>query len=126
MTGALVDEPSGCGGVVSVNQFNHDMFTLKDKVAYADGAIAKEIIAENKCGTVLMMAVDKGLEIPTHHADADVLVQVVDGTVEFTLEGASMRMSVGDALLMRPRQNHSLRAVERFKVVVTKLNASRC
>lgn len=122
----LMDEPSGCGGVVSVNQFIHDMFTLKDKVAYAERAIAKEIIAENKCGTVLMMAVDKGLEIPTHHADADVLVQVVDGTVEFTLEGASMRMSEGDALLMRPRQNHSLRAVERFKVVVTKLNASRC
>ncbi len=126
MAGALVDEPSGCGGVVSVNQFNHDMFTLKDKVAYADGAIAKEIIAENKCSTVLMMAVDKGLEIPTHYADADVLVQVVDGTVEFTLEDASMRMSEGDALLMRPRQNHSLRAVERFKVVVTKLNAPRC
>ena len=37
------------------------MFTLKDKVAYAEGAIAKEIIAENKCGTILIMAVDNGL-----------------------------------------------------------------
>jgi len=99
------------------------MFRLKDKVQYVSGQIAKEIIVRNNSGISILMAVDQGLEIPTHSADADVLVQIVDGSMEFTLEGEVIRMSEGDALTMKPGVKHSLKATGRFKVLVTKLNA---
>ena len=53
------------------------MFRLKDRIPYADGSIAKEIVMQNHSGLSLLMAVDKGLEIPTHTANADVLVQII-------------------------------------------------
>lgn len=98
------------------------MFKLKDRIDYIGGTIAKDTILHNSGGMAVIMAVDKGLEIPTHSANADVLVQILDGSMEFTLEGSVIHMSKGDALTMSPGQKHSLKATERFKVLVTKLN----
>lgn len=99
------------------------MFRLKDRIPYADGFIAKEIVMQNHSGLSLLMAVDKGLEIPTHTANADVLVQVIDGSMEFNIEDKVLELKEGDALTMTPGVKHSLKATERFKVLVTKLNA---
>lgn len=99
------------------------MFRLKDRIPYADGSIAKEIVMQNPSGLSLLMAVDKGLEIPTHTANADVLVQVIDGSMEFNIEDKVLELKEGDALTMTPGVKHSLKATERFKVLVTKLNA---
>ena len=99
------------------------MFRLKDRIPYADGSIAKEIVMQNHSRLSLLMAVDKGLEIPTHTANADVLVQVIDGSMEFNIEDKVLELKEGDALTMTPGMKHSLKATERFKVLVTKLNA---
>lgn len=99
------------------------MFRLKDRIPYADGSIAKEIVMQNHSGLSLLMAVDKGLEIPTHTANADVLVQVIDGSMEFNIEDKVLELKEGDVLTMTPGVKHSLKATERFKVLVTKLNA---
>lgn len=99
------------------------MFRLKDRIPYADGSIAKEIVMQNHSELSLLMAVDKGLEIPTHTANADVLVQVIDGSMEFNIEDKVLELKEGDALTMTPGVKHSLKATERFKVLVTKLNA---
>ena len=40
------------------------MFRLKDRIPYADGSIAKEIVMQNHSGLSLLMAVAKGLEVP--------------------------------------------------------------
>ncbi len=78
---------------------------------------------QNHSGLSLLMAVDKGLEIQTHTANADVLVQIIDGSMEFTLENEILKLKEGDALTITPGVKHSLKATERFKVLVTKLNA---
>ncbi len=78
---------------------------------------------QNHSGLSLLMEVDKGLEIQTHTANADVLVQIIDGSMEFTLENEILKLKEGDALTITPGVKHSLKATERFKVLVTKLNA---
>ena len=99
------------------------MFRLKDKISYADGSITKDIIMHNHSGISILMAVDKGLEIPTHTANADILVQIIEGSMEFTLGKEVLEMKEGDTLVMTPGIEHSLKATERFKVLVTKFNA---
>lgn len=51
------------------------------------------------------------------------LVQVIDGSMEFNIEDKVLELKEGDALTMTPGVKHSLKATERFKVLVTKLNA---
>lgn len=98
-------------------------FRLKDEVSYVEGTIVKKDILHNNSGISILMAVDKGLEIPTHTANADVLVQIIDGSMEFTLGHEVIALNEGDALTISPGVKHSLKATERFKVLVTKLNA---
>lgn len=95
---------------------------LREQLNYLPGDIARKVLMQNASGVMIMMAVDKGKVIPTHTAAADVLVNVIEGECEFTLEGQTVVMTEGDFLTMKPGQQHSLRAPERFKVVVTKLN----
>lgn len=95
---------------------------LREQLNYVPGDIARKILMQNASGVMVMMAVDKGKVIPSHTAAADVLVNVIEGECEFTLEGQTIVMTEGDFLTMKSGQQHSLRAPERFKVVVTKLN----
>lgn len=70
-----------------------------------------------------MMAFDKGAEIATHTAHAVAVVQILEGTCLFTLNGEERILEAGGYLVMQPDVPHSLRAPERFKMILTKLNA---
>lgn len=95
---------------------------LSSKVDYVAGQIAKEVIISNDSGIVIEMAFDKGCELPTHVAQADVLVQILEGEMDFTIEGEVHHLKAGQFITMKPNTHHSLKAVERFKMLLTKLN----
>lgn len=96
---------------------------LTDQLDYVAGDIARKVIAKNDSGLVIMMAFDTNAEIGTHTAPAVAVVQILEGTCLFTLEGKDLTMKAGDFLVMQPGTPHSLRAPERFKMLLTKLNS---
>lgn len=96
---------------------------LKDQLDYAAGQVANKVIAKNDSGLVLMMAFDKDAAIPTHTAPAVAVVQILEGVCAFTINGEEQMLNAGDYLVMQPGTPHSLRAPERFKMLLTKLNA---
>ena len=51
------------------------------------------------------------------------VVQILEGVCAFTLNGEEHMLNAGDYLVMQPDTPHSLRAPERFKMLLTKLNA---
>ena len=83
---------------------------LKDELDYTAGQVARKIIAQNDSGTVIMMAFDLNAAIPTHTAPAMAIVQIIEGTCLFTLEGRELTLKAGDYLVMQPGTPHSLRA----------------
>lgn len=96
---------------------------LKETIDYVAGEVAHKVVAKNESGLVILMAFDKGAALDTHMAPAVAVVQILEGTCAFTLEGKEMMLNEGDYLVMQPGTLHSLRAPERFKMVLTKLNA---
>lgn len=97
---------------------------LKDLIDFKAGERAVKVIVDNpEHGAGLVMALDKGVSIPEHSTNANVLVQVLEGTCEFTLEGEKNVLNEGDFILLSPGAKHSLYAPEPFKVLVTKINA---
>lgn len=94
-----------------------------EELEYADGQIANRIIAKNQSGIVILMAFDKGAALATHSAPAVAVVQILEGVCAFTIDGDERLLGAGDYLVMQPGTLHSLRAPERFKMLLTKLNA---
>lgn len=96
---------------------------LKNELDYVAGDVAHKVIAKDNSGIVILMAFDTNAEIGTHSAPAVALVQILEGTCNFTLEDKQLTLKEGDYLVMQPGTLHSLRAPERFKMLLTKLNA---
>lgn len=62
-----------------------------------------------------------GEEIPTHHADRDVVVILRTGKVSFTVEEETVELTNDNVLYMTPLENHSLVAIEDADIIVLKI-----
>ncbi|QHJ70262.1 cupin domain-containing protein [Planococcus halotolerans] len=71
---------------------------------------------------IVNMQLAAGEKIPAHDADADVLIIVNSGRVEFTVEGTIAEVSPGVMMRMTPKEKHSLRALEDSNFLVIQIN----
>ncbi len=90
-----------------------------DLVAYQAGAVVSREIVKKKTGTVTAFAFDMDQGLSEHTAPFDALVHVLDGTAEITIGGVPHTVRQGELMLMPANIPHALRAVERFKMLLT-------
>lgn len=98
-------------------------FRLGDKIEYQVTRVAGEDIMKNEYGAVTLLAFDKDAKLDDHAVPYQVMVQVLEGSLLFTVEGADHAMKAGDALVMPKMTVHHVKAAERSKVLLTKLIA---
>ena len=92
-------------------------------VDYQDGSVvSKEVIKKEK-GTVSLFAFDKGQGLSEHTAPFDALVYIVDGQAEITISGKKHFLKAGQTIIMPANNPHSLKAVERFKMLLVMIKA---
>ena len=92
---------------------------LAESVQYQAEAIVSRTLIDKKVGTVTAFAFDDGQGLSEHTTPYDALVEVLDGEVEITISGNSMRLRKGEMVIMPANQPHALRAVTRFKMLLT-------
>ncbi len=95
----------------------------EDLINYQDGAVVSRTILEKGTGTVTVFAFDKGEGLSEHTAPFDAMVQVIDGTAEITISGEKHAVQNGEVIIMPADKPHSLRAVEKFKMVLIMIRA---
>lgn len=100
-----------------------EVHPLAALAGYADASVVSRSLMQNSAGSVTLFAFDAGQSLSEHTAPYDALVQVIDGVGEFTVGGVVHRVSAGEVLLMPADIAHSVRAVERFKMLLTMLRA---
>lgn len=88
-------------------------------VEYQDGSIVSRVILKGESGNVTLFAFDRGQELSEHTAPFDALVHVLDGEAEIRISGQAYRLHAGQAILMPANQPHAVKALERFKMVLT-------
>ncbi len=88
-------------------------------VDYAPGSVVSRTLVKSKSGTMTVFAFDVGEELSEHTAPFDAYVQVLDGTVELSIGGEKVAATVGDLVRMPADIPHAVRAVERFKMLLT-------
>jgi quercetin dioxygenase-like cupin family protein len=62
-----------------------------------------------------------GKEIPTHKAAGEIVVQCLEGQIDFTAEGKTQRLAAGQLLYLEAGEPHALKCLENASVLVTHL-----
>ena len=96
---------------------------LADLVDYQDGAVVSREIINKKTGTVTLFAFDKGQGLSEHTAPFDALVYIIDGEADITISGKTLRLKEGEMVIMPANQPHALKAVGKFKMILTMIRS---
>jgi quercetin dioxygenase-like cupin family protein len=96
-----------------------EILNMADLVAYNDGAVVSRQITKADGGNVTLFAFDKDQELSEHTAPFDALVHIIDGKAEIMISGKSLHLKAGDAIIMPANDPHAVRALTRFKMLLT-------
>jgi quercetin dioxygenase-like cupin family protein len=96
---------------------------LADLVDYQDGAVVSREILNKKTGTVTLFAFAAGQGLSEHTAPFDALVQLLDGEADITISGKTLHLKKGEMVIMPANQPHALKAVSRFKMILTMIRS---
>jgi quercetin dioxygenase-like cupin family protein len=108
----MADDSSGSELIGSV-------VDLAGLINYQDGAIISRTLIKKPTGTVTLFAFDQGQELSEHTAPYDAMVQVLDGEAEVTIGGKPWRLTGGQMVIMPADVPHAVKAVGRFKMLLT-------
>lgn len=96
---------------------------LIDLADYQKGSVVSRTILEKKTGTVTFFAFDKGQGLSEHTAPFDALVYILDGEAEIVISGKPFHLKEGEMVIMPANQPHSLRAIKKFKMILTMIRS---
>ena len=91
---------------------------LATGVDYAAGSVVSKTMLDKKTGTLTLFAFDRGQGLSEHTSPYDATVQILDGTAELTVGGTPHEVKTGQLFIMPANVPHSLKAVERFKMLL--------
>ena len=90
---------------------------------YQPGSIVSREILKKTTGKVTLFAFDADEGLSEHTSPFDALVQVLEGEVEITIAGKPHRVMKGQLILMPANQPHALKALKRFKMILTMIRS---
>jgi quercetin dioxygenase-like cupin family protein len=100
-----------------------EVVPLIDLVNYQEGAVVSRTLAKRATGTVTLFAFDEGQGLSEHTAPFDALAHLLEGEAEIVVAGKPLRAAAGEAVLMPANQPHSLKALTRFKMLLTMIRS---
>ena len=92
-------------------------------VNYQEGAVVSREILRKATGNVTLFAFDEGQGLSEHTAPFDALAQVLEGEAEISISGQPHRVAGGEVILMPAGQPHALKALRRFKMILTMIRS---
>lgn len=98
----------------------HNLASLAE---YAPGAIVSREIVNKKVGTLTVFAFDAGQGLSEHSAPFDAIVQILDGSSEWTIGGEPASCGAGEIMIMPANVPHAVKAEQRFKMLLTMIKA---
>ena len=100
-----------------------NIFKLEELVEYQEKSVVSKEIIKKETGTVTVFAFDKDEGLSEHTAPFDAMVQVLDGTLELTIDGKIYILKKGNMIIMPANVPHALYAKERFKMLLSMIKS---
>ena len=92
---------------------------MTDLASYQEGSVVSRQITKEDAGNITLFAFDEGQELSEHTAPFDSMVHVLDGVVDVRISGVAHNLKSGDAIIMPADEPHALKAVTKFKMLLT-------
>ena len=99
------------------------VYALSEQVESASERVQVKKVFENKHGGVVLLAFRAGQKLDTHIAPYEVMVNVVEGDVDFTMNDVRNNLKKGDFMLMGANVPHSVEAKTDAKLMLVKIEA---
>ena len=100
------------------------VFTFDGAIDYSSGGIVSKTVLKKQTGNISLFSFDKGEALSEHTAPFDAMIQVVDGKGEITIGGKPFIVESGQTIIMPANISHSVKAVEKFKMVLTMIRSA--
>lgn len=92
---------------------------LVEMIDYQRESVVSRTLIDRETGTVTLFAFDEGQGLSEHTAPFDALVFLIDGEAEITIAGRTFHLKEGETITMPANKPHSLKAVRKFKMILT-------
>jgi quercetin dioxygenase-like cupin family protein len=107
------------------NEFEKSkVFSFNESIEYSDGGIVSKTVLKKQTGNISLFSFAKGEALSEHTAPFDAMIQVVDGRGEVIIGGKSFFLESGQCIIMPANITHAVKAVEKFKMVLTMIKSS--
>lgn len=100
-----------------------ELLHITELVSYNEGSVVSRQITKADTGNVTLFAFDKDQELSEHTAPFDAFAHVLDGQAEIRISGKPFHLKMGDAIIMPANEPHAVRAITRFKMLLTMIRA---
>lgn len=101
-------------------KFN-EVHDLRDQIEYGGERVHFKNIFENSNGGVALIGFKAGQKLDEHVAPAEVMVNVIEGSITFIIGGQRKDMKCGDFLLIGVGIKHAVIAETDAKVMLVKI-----
>lgn len=106
-------------GATSVHVEGAVPHPVSEMVAYQEGSVVSRTLLQDESGTLTVFSFDAGQALSEHTVPFNAFVQVLDGEAEITIGGKPVIVGAGEIVLMPGGISHRVRAVKRFKMLLT-------
>ena len=95
---------------------------IAEMVNYQDGSVVSRQITKTEAGNVTLFAFDIDQGLSEHTAPFDALVHILEGEADVKISGELFHLKAGDAVIMPAHEPHALKAIQRFKMLLTMIH----
>ncbi|CAG1010883.1 hypothetical protein ANAEL_04041 [Anaerolineales bacterium] len=100
-----------------------EVLKFAEMVGYQEGSVVSRQITKEEAGNVTLFAFDKDQGLSEHTAPFDALVHVLEGRAQVIISDKPYDLQAGDAIIMPADEPHALKAIQRFKMLLTMIRA---
>ncbi len=100
-----------------------EVHKLADQIQPAEDHPQFHRIFENANGGVVLLALKAGQQLAEHVAPAELMVNVIEGSIEFTMIDKPHTINAGEFMLVGEGVHHSVVAKADSKVMLIKIKA---
>jgi quercetin dioxygenase-like cupin family protein len=110
---------------MGTNEFEKSkVFSFNESIEYSDNGIVSKTVLKKQTGNISLFSFDKGEALSEHTAPYDAMIQVVEGKGEIIIGGNSFFLETGQTIIMPANITHAVKAIEKFKMVLTMIKSS--
>jgi quercetin dioxygenase-like cupin family protein len=92
---------------------------LREDDSYRRSGRLGRTLAKSGRMRITLVALNGGIEVGTHHAESPMTIQLLEGSLSFTVAGREHELRAGQLLFFGPGEAHDIRALEESALLLT-------